>query len=127
MECRRSPDSRGITMTIKIRKPSDYMLDGIKVGIGATYHSGSNCYPYYVASLNNGIVGVYRPGIVIVSRDKNIYDIDPFDPSISPTSYRKIYRNNWYDCDKDGNLVVPHRKSFPLVYGTASYYLDPSL
>ena len=111
---------------IRIKKPSDTMLDGIKVGVGATYHVGSDCYPYYVASLNNGIVGIYGPKILKYSMHDGICEIAPFDPSILPTSYRKIYRNGWYDCDKDGNLVVPHRKAFPLTYGSASYYLDPS-
>ena len=34
----------------------------IEVGLGATYHIGSDSYPYYVSEvLSNGIIGMYQP------------------------------------------------------------------
>lgn len=109
---------------IRIKKPSDTMLDGIKVGVGATYRVGSDCYPYYVSSINGTIVGICRAKTSGYSNGQAI--VAPFDPNSKTESYRKIYRNAWYECDKDGNLVVPHRKAFPLCYGHACSYLDPS-
>lgn len=97
----------------------------IEVGTGATYHCGSDRYPYYVSELlPHGVIGMYRPNSHF---EKNWTDghlvVDKFDSShVSEFYIRKSY-GTWWKCDKNGKRI---QKWHSIRFGYASSYQDPS-
>ena len=104
------------------------MMAGIKVGQGATYRCGSDSYPYYVTEVNGFVVGTAAAKTLGFEHDwtDGAERVAPFEEGMKTESYRTIYRGGWYECDKDGNLTVPHRKAIQLSYSGAYSYRDPS-
>ena len=106
-------------------------LKKMKVGLGATKSVGSDCYPFYVATvmLNTKgklVVGMYHANSHF---EKSWTDgtmvVDKFDASKKPEFWLTPWRCAWYECDQNGELLVPHRKIW-YSFGAACSYQDPS-
>lgn len=97
----------------------------IEVGLGATYHCGSDSYPYYVSEvLPKGVIGLYRPNSHF---EKDWTDghgvVDKFDQSHETETYIRRSYGHWWICDKNGKRIGRwHNISF----GSACAYTDPS-
>jgi len=106
-------------------------LETIAVGVGATEHVGSDSYPFYVASAQlspkgKHIVGMYRAGSHFEHDwTEGTMTVDKFDPSRAPDFYITLFRNRWWDCDKDGVRCKPYRQA-SYCFGSAVSYRDPS-
>lgn len=97
----------------------------IYVGLGATYHIGSDSYPYYVSEvLPNGVIGLYSPDSHF---EKSWTDgsriVDKFDPEQPTKIYIKRSYGHWWECTKDGKRI---RRWHSICFGYASAYQDPS-
>ena len=97
----------------------------IEVGIGATYHCGSDAYPYYVSEvLPNGVIGLYRPNSHF---EKDWTDghkiVDKFNPKCLSEFYIRRSYGHWWTCNKDGKRIC---RWHSISFGHASAYTDPS-
>jgi len=99
----------------------------IDVGMGATYHCGSDSYPYYVSEvLPKGVIGLYNPDSRFDDEhpwEGGVEVVDPFDASQASEIYIKRLYGNWWECTKDGKKV---RKWHDIHFGYAHSYRDPS-
>lgn len=110
----------------KKKKSKAEMLEGLYVGMGATKYVGSDSYPFYIASINNDIIGLYRPETrFAVSWTDGSMTVDPFMPDKPADFYLKPYRGKWLMCDAEGIEMYP-REYFNVHFGTACAYRDPS-
>ena len=97
----------------------------IQVGLGATYHCGSDAYPYYISEvLPNGVIGLYKPDAHFEKDWTDGYQIvDPFDAAKQSEIYIRRSYGNWWVCEKNGKRM---HKWHSISFGHASSYRDPS-
>lgn len=97
----------------------------IQVGLGATYHCGSDSYPYYVSEvLPKGVIGLYRPNSHFEKSWTDGHEIvDPFDATKPSEVYIRRTYGHWWVCDKQGKRI---RRWHSISFGYASSYQDPS-
>ena len=97
----------------------------IEVGLGATYHCGSDSYPYYVSEvLPKGVIGMYRPNS---NFEKDWTDghkvVDKFDPNHETETYIRRFYGHWWTCTKEGKRI---QRWHDITFGHACAYTDPS-
>ena len=97
-----------------------------KVGLGATYHSGSDSYGFYIASVDpkTKTIGIYEPRHWFKNDWTDGYmEHEPFDPTHQPTNYLQAFRGHWYEFDKSTGARLGR---FELFIGVCQFYQDPS-
>ena len=94
-------------------------------GCGATYHVGSDAYPYYVSEVfPNGVVGIYSPKSHFKSSwTEGSMVVDSYDASHPTDQYIRRSYGKWWKCDKNGRRIS---KFGWLTFGYAVSYQDPS-
>ena len=112
------------------RNPMDIINEDLnmEVGLGATYHCGSDAYPYYISELlPNNVIGLYSPNSYFDKTHPSYFGdqvVEDFDPNHKTEIYIRRRYGNWWTCDKNGKKISRFNRT--LKFGYARSYLDPS-
>ena len=109
------------------RNPIDIINEDLSldVGVGATYYSGSDAYPYYVSELlPNGVIGLYSPKSWFDDKHPMYFGslvVAPFNPKTPSSIYIKRLYGHWWRCEKNGKRI---QRWHSISFGHAESYLD---
>ena len=97
-----------------------------QVGLGATYHCGSDSYGYFICYVDpkTKTIGVYIPKHWFKNDwTDGSMEHEPFDSAHQPTEYFQAFRGHWYKLDGQSGLRICRHD---LYIGGCYFYQDPS-